>query len=143
MLAFVVVGVSVDFLNRLHQFVPLMLLNGAGYRPALEPSQWNALAMVFFDVHESGEMIATLFFGLWLLPLGLLVIKSGLIPRIMGVLLIIGGACHGMNFLAFFLLPGYTGVVDTALSLGAIGEFVFVLWLLVKGVRERNVTGNS
>jgi hypothetical protein len=112
----------------------------SNHRSAFEPPQLNALVMFFFDVHKNGEMIATVFWGLWLLPLGLLAIKSDLIPKIIGILLVIWGICHSMNFLAFFLLPGYTKAIDTALSLGATGEFVFVLWLLIKGVKERKVT---
>lgn len=102
MVIFIVVGVSVAFLNRLNQFAAILVLNGDGYLSAFEPSQLHALAMFFLDVHKHGEMIATIFWGLWLLPLGLLVLKSDLIPKALGVLLIIACGCYLMDFFIFF-----------------------------------------
>ncbi|MHC4073208.1 MAG: DUF4386 domain-containing protein, partial [Planctomycetota bacterium] len=51
----------------------------------------DPLVMLFLDLHKHGIGIAQIFWGLWLLPLGYLVFKSGFLPRILGVLLIIGG----------------------------------------------------
>jgi hypothetical protein len=109
----------------------LQLLSGADYLTAFEPNQLRALVMFFLDVHEQGVFIATVFWGLWLFPLGYLVFKSGYFPRILGVLLII--ACFGnmLELVTFFLIPNF----DNTISLyTGYGEILFMLWLLIKGV---------
>lgn len=137
MVIFIIVGVSVAFLNRLNQFASVLLLNGAGYLSAFENSQLHALAMVFLDVHKHGEMIATIFWGLWLLPLGLLVLKSDLIPKALGVLLISACFCYLIDFFVFFFFPGYIAATDSALSIvESVAEVSFILWLLIKGVKD-------
>jgi hypothetical protein len=87
--------------------------------------------MLFLDLHEYGILIATIFWGLWLLPLGYLVFKSGYIPRILGVLLIIGGFGYLIDFVVFFIFPNFE------VSIGQftfLGEILLPLWLLIKGV---------
>ena len=109
MVILIIVGVSVAFLNRLNQFAAILLLGGAGYLSAFETSQLHALAMVFLDVHKHGEMMAAIFWGLWLLPLGLLVLKSDLA---LGVLLISACFCYLTDFLVFFFFPSYVAVTN-------------------------------
>jgi hypothetical protein len=56
---------------------------------------------------DAGVVIAQIFFGLWLLPLGYLAHKSGMFPKVLGALLVVGGACYLVGLLAVFLVPGY------------------------------------
>ena len=84
----------------LTEFAALLLLSGADYLTAFTADQLHALVMFFLDLHEYGVFIASIFCGLWLLPLGYLVFKSGYIPRILGVLLMIG--CFG------YLIPHHS-----------------------------------
>jgi hypothetical protein len=96
-----------------------------------------AVPIVFTDI-SSCEMVAAIFFGLWLFPLGLLILKSGLIPKIIGWLLFIACFCHVANFFIFFILPDHSANLDTVLSsLASVGEIPLMLWLLIKGVTER------
>lgn len=138
MVIFIIVGVSVAFLNRLNQFAALLLLNGAGYLSAFETSQLHALAMVLFNVHRHGEMIAAIFWGLWLLPLGLLILKSDFIPKALGVLLISACFCYLIDFFVFFFFPGYIAATKSVLSIiETVAEVAFILWLLIKGAKEQ------
>ena len=95
MVVFVLASVPISMLNMLNHFAAQLLLSGADYLTVFTTDQLNALALFFLNMHEYGALIATIFHGLWLLPLGYLVYKSGFFPRIMGILLII--ACYPWN----------------------------------------------
>jgi hypothetical protein len=129
MVVFVAVAVAIISLNLLNQFTALQLATG-------EAAGSAALAGLFAEMHGAGYLIAQVFFGLWLLPLGYLVVRSGWFPKAIGVLLIAG--CFGylidtfVQFLAPSVADGFGAVV---LVPAAIGELAFVAWLLVKGVR--------
>jgi len=122
-------GVPIAMLNELTQLAVLQLLSGAGYLDAYATNQLQALAYLLLRLHDQGLLIAHIFFGLWLLPMGYLVFKSGFIPKIVGVLLVIAGAGYVVQSFAAFL--GYN--VNIILFTG-LGELVFLLWLLIKGV---------
>jgi hypothetical protein len=137
MVIFVLVGVSVAFLNRLNQAAALLLLGGESYLSAFVTAQLHALAMFFLDLHRHGEVMATLFWGLWLLPLGLLVVRSGFIPKALGVLLIGACVCYLTDFFVYFFFPHFMTAVDAPLSaVETVAEVAFILWLLVMGVKE-------
>ena len=87
--------------------------------------------MFFLAAHEGGLFIAGIFWGLWLLPMGYLVFKSGFLPRWIGVLLIIGGFGYLIDSAIFFLLPD---VDVTIAQFTFVGEVLLPLWLLIKGV---------
>ena len=123
------VGVPIAMLNELTQLAVLQLLGGAGYLKAYPADQLQALAYLLLRLHDQGLLIAHIFFGLWLLPMGYLVFKSGFIPKIVGVLLVIAGVGYVVQSFAAFL--GYN--VNIILFTG-LGELVFLLWLLIKGV---------
>jgi len=123
------VGVPIAMLNELSQLAILQLLGGADYLKAYPTDQLQALAYLLLRLHDQGLLIAHIFFGLWLLPMGYLVFKSGFIPRIVGVLLVIAGVGYVVQSFAAFL--GYN--VNIILFLG-LGELVFLSWLLIKGV---------
>ena len=123
------VGVPIAMLNELAQLAILQLLGGADYLKAYPTDQLQALAYLLLRLHDQGLLIAHIFFGLWLLPMGYLVFRSGFIPKIVGVLLVIAGVGYVVQSFAAFL--GYN--VNIILFTG-LGELVFLLWLLIKGV---------
>uniref|UniRef100_UPI00261E130F DUF4386 domain-containing protein n=1 Tax=Oceanispirochaeta sp. TaxID=2035350 RepID=UPI00261E130F len=98
MVIFVVAGVSVALLNRLNQAAVLLLLDSGNSLSTLTTIQLHAMVLFLLEVHHQGEMMAVLFWGLWLLPLGLLIFKSGFIPRIIGILLICACVCYLIDF---------------------------------------------
>jgi len=93
-------------LNLLNQFVALSIATGADYSSVIGPAGSDALAMLFADLQHDGYLIARMFFGLYLLPLGYLVVKSGYVPKVLGVLLAVG--CFGdlADLFARFLALG-------------------------------------
>ena len=125
------VSVPMAMLNMLGQSSALLLLNGADYLTAFTVDQLQALVSLVLDLHEQGVMIAYIFWGLWLFPLGYLVFKSGFLPRILGVLLMI--SCYGylIDFTTFFLLPGFGVAVN---MFTGWAELILCLWLLIKGL---------
>ncbi len=131
MVIFFLVAVPIAMLNQLNQFAALLLLSGADYLTVFTADQLQALVHLFLDLHEHGISIAGIFWGLWLFPMGYLVFKSGFLPRILGVLLIIGCFGYLIDSFTFFLLPNYE--VDIALFT-FWGEVLLPLWLLIKGV---------
>ena len=136
-LVVILVSVSVPLMlvNMLLYVAPLVLLSGADYLSVFSADQLNALAMSTFDLYTSGVMIATLFHGLWLLPLGYLVYKSGYFPRVLGVFLML--ACLGfvIETVQYFLAPGFEAITYPAMILEIVGEFGFCGWLLIKGAK--------
>jgi hypothetical protein len=130
-------GVGVESINMLNQYAALQLLSGANYLNVFQTAQLQALAMSYLYSYTDGFMIAQIFYGAWLLPLGYLVYKSGLLPRILGILLIIDFFGVLIWFSQFFLLPGYAWITYPGLAASFVAEFSLAVWLLVKGVRDR------
>ena len=123
------VGVPIAMLNELSQLAVLQLLSGADYLKAFAPDQLQAIVYLSLGVHDQGLLIAHVFFGLWLLPMGYLVFRSGFIHRIVGVLLVIAGVGYVVQSFAAFLGHNVNIILFTGL-----GELVFLFWLLIKGV---------
>jgi hypothetical protein len=139
MVIFVMVSVPMNMLNLLNEFTALQLLNGAGYLGAFEAVELQAQAMLHYDLYLHGYEIANVFFALWLVPLGLLVYRSNFLPRIIGILLVIGGISLFAEVIIYFLLPGYAIVNNMLLIPQTLAEFVFLLWVLIRGINESKV----
>ena len=137
MVLFVLVAVAMQCINLLIQFAALELLSGAGYLTVFEADELHAQVMVFLNLHNHGILIAQIFFGLWLLPLGYLVYKSGFFPRILGVLLMIGCFGYLLDFFQYFLFPNYEVITYPGLAVATIAEFSLCGWLLIKGVETQ------
>jgi hypothetical protein len=136
MVVFALVGVPIAMLSTLNRIAALLLLSGADYLKVFGVDQLHALVMFFLNLNEQGVLIATIFWGLWLLPLGYLVYKSGYFPRILGVLLIIGGFGYLLDFFAHFILPNYANyeaIFLPAVTILTFGEIIFMGWIVLKG----------
>ncbi len=107
MVIFLLLGVPIAMFNELNQFAVLLLLHGADHLTVLTADQMQSQVSLFLDLHKLGINIAGIFWGLWLFPMGYLVFKSGFLPRILGVLLIIGCFGYLIESFAAFLLPNY------------------------------------
>ena len=116
----------------------LLLLSDAAYSKLFEIEQLHGLVSLFLNGREYGFLIGLLFFGIHLLLLGYLVVKSGYVPKILGILLIGGGVGYLSDSLAHVLLPNYADYQAIFLMIGystAIGELSLMGWLLWKGVK--------
>ncbi len=130
-------AVPIMMLNMLNQFAALLLLSGADYLTVFTTDQLQALGMLFLVFYNHGYFIAGMFSGLFLLPLGYLVFKSGYLPRSLGVLLMLGCFGYLTELLVVFVFPSYEVISYLGLAVAIIAEFSITLWLLLKGVNER------
>jgi hypothetical protein len=130
-------GVAIQCSSDLLLFASQLLMNGPDYLNVFQADQLQALAMFFLDLREKGFMIAQLFYGAWLFPLGYLVFKSGFLPRTLGILLM----THCFTWLSFFfqsfLFPGFDAITYVSWPLGFIAEVGLTLWLLIMGAKEQ------
>jgi Domain of unknown function (DUF4386) len=140
MVACVMIAVSIMCVNMINHIAPLLLLTKTVYTSAFDPKQLHGLVSFFLELHGNGYHIAQIFFGLWLFPLGYLVFKSGFFPKFLGVLLMIGCFGYLIDFLLFFLSPNLAEEISMVATIPAdIGELLFCLWLLIKGVKNQQV----
>ena len=130
-------GVAVECINALNLFVALQFFNGANYLNVFQTDQLQAIAMSFLNSYTNGFMIAQIFFGTWLLPLGYLVYKSRFLPKLLGILLILDFFGILIWFFQFFLLPDYAILSYPGLAISFIAEISISLWLLIKTVKDQ------
>jgi len=129
MVIFSLVAVPIAMLNEVNNLAVLLLMSGADYLNVFTAEQLQALMYFFLRLHSQELNIAQIFWGLWLFPMGYLVFKSGFLPRILGILLIIG--CFGYVIQSFAAFLGYNVSI---IFFTSWGELLLLLWLLIKGV---------
>ena len=133
MVLLVVVGVAIALANELAQFAPLVLLSGADYLSVFSKPQLDALSLAFLRLHSNGSVFATTFWGLWLFPFGILVVKSRFFPKILGILLMVAGSGYVISSVTSIVMPEHARVVFRALMPLYFGEMPIIFWLLIKG----------
>ena len=132
------VQIPIMFMNTLNEIAALAFLHGANSLSIFDQAQRQALAMQFLNLHEEGFAVVGIFWGLWLFPFGILVFRSGFLPRILGVLLI--AACFGYlaDSLTSLLLPSYEDVVGRIANIAlTLAEPATILWLLIRGAKDQ------
>ncbi|MGH7936351.1 MAG: DUF4386 domain-containing protein [Chthoniobacterales bacterium] len=135
MLAFVCVSAAVGFLDTLNNVAALILFRGGDFIAVFDKAQLNALGYLFIRLHGEGIFMNELFWGLWLFPFGLLVLRSGFLPRFIGVWLMIN--CFGYVALCVIALfaPDYYAAAFRWEQPVLFGELAIMLWLLIKGAK--------
>src|ERR1700730_13175713 len=133
MVILIVVSVPIAFLNELNSIAALVLVRGADFLSIFEKPQRDALAMLFLNLHHYGFVVAEIFWGLWLLPLALLVYRSRFLPRFLGVWLVINGFAYVILSLTGILLPEYQNKLFLFSQPALFGELAFMLWFVIKG----------
>ncbi len=118
----------------LHQYAALLLLGGTGHAAAFEPAQLYALVVLALDMHGHGYDLGLIFFGLSCLVLGLLVARSGYLPKALGWLVMAAGVVYLIGSYARFLFPDQAEMVAPLYVVPVISEVSLCLWLLVRGV---------
>ena len=131
MLTLILVAIPIAFLNELNAIAASLLARGSEFLSVFDQPQRDAMAMLFLNVHGYGFDVAGIFWGLWLFPMGYLVYKSSFLPKIIGILLIIGCFGYLVDSFGTLLIPGFG--VNVALFT-FWGEVLLPLWLLIKGV---------
>lgn len=127
----------INFFVTLNHVAALILVRGADFLSVLDKPQRDALAMLFLRLHGQGILAAEIFWGLWLFPLAILVVRSRFLPRFLGVWLIVNGFAYLVMSFTGFLLPQYAKTVDTIVFPALFGELALMLWLAIKGAKEQ------
>jgi hypothetical protein len=133
LVSLVAVSVAIELVNCINLIAPLIVLSGADFLSAFTKPQLDALALGFLRLRGGGHSIVTAFWGLWLFPFGILVIKSGFFPKILGVLLILAGIPYLANSFTSIVLPAHTQIVSMILMPLMLGEVPMLFWLLFRG----------
>jgi len=138
MMVLFLVSAPISFLNVLNEIAALDLAGGgANFLSVIDAHQRDALAYLFLNLHDDGNMVAQIFWGLWLFPLGLLVWRSGFIPRVIGALVMASGVGYLIGAAATLVAPRWLGGLDSFSTVLETGEPVLVLWLVAVGARGR------
>jgi len=131
---FMLIHVAIFGIAQLNLVFVSVLLSGADYLTVFEPNRLHALVLLFLNGWEYGFLIGLFFFSIHLFFLGYLVFKSGYIPRILGILLIVASFSYLIDSLGIILFPNYPEIISTVLAVPmTIGETAFVVWLVFKG----------
>jgi hypothetical protein len=141
MLTLIVVSIPIALLNEVNSIAALILVRGADFLSVFDKPQLDALAMLFVNLHSHGLGIAAIFWGLWLFPLGLLVYRSGFLPRILGVLLMANCFSYVVNSFTSLILPQYADIVSRWMMPLGFGELLFMFWLLIMGAKPKPFAG--
>jgi Domain of unknown function (DUF4386) len=137
MVVLVAIGTAVTCLNDVFQFESVRVATNPSYAASLGAAGSSALIFLLLDIHHYGFLIAQIFFGLWLVPLGYLAYKSGMFPKALGVALIVGGGCYLVGMLAVFLVPASGERINTIITIPCtVAEIWMLGYLLVFGVRS-------
>jgi len=137
LVALVIVQIPVVFFMEALNIASLMLFKGEILK-TFELGQRQDLAMLFLKINDYATISLEMFWGLWLFPFGLLVYQSRFIPRILGVFLILNGIAYIIHCCTHLLFPNYQALVfQIATPIWTLGEISIMLWLLIKGVRNK------
>jgi hypothetical protein len=137
MVALVGTGIAVQFAGFALNLAPLVLLSGADYLSAFSRSQLDALASAALDLAGKQGQLLTLLWGAWLFPFAALTIKSGFLPKFLGILLILTGVAYVVSCVVGIGLPAVAATVEKFAFPFYFGELIVVLWLALVGARPR------
>ncbi|MGF1669003.1 MAG: DUF4386 domain-containing protein [Balneolaceae bacterium] len=135
MVAFVIVHIAFEFGAEVMNYTAILIAKGT-FLESMELLQRQEWAYLFLRMGHYGAVgLPIAFWGLWLIPLGILVYKSGFIPKIFGILLVAGGVAYIIDSMFFILFPGSGGTFkDLLMVVFSVAEISFIFWLLIKGV---------
>jgi hypothetical protein len=130
-------SLPIVFVNVLNEIAALILVGGATFLSVFDQPQRDALAYLFIRLHGQGIQIAAIFWGLWLFPFGMLVIRSRFIPRTFGVLLMVAGCAYLASCVTSLLLPQFANPVGQAAGLLEAAEVPIIFWLAIWGAKAQ------
>jgi hypothetical protein len=140
MLVLILLSIPITLVGIVHEVAALFLAGAGGrgaFLSAFDSHQRDALAYLALELHVQTIFVAMIFWGLWLFPFGICVIRSRFIPRILGILLMIAGVGNVANSLSRLALPQYAEAVERVTSFMNPAELTIILWLLIWGARPQ------
>jgi hypothetical protein len=137
MMVLMLISVPISYVNVLNDLAALAIARGPAFLTAVfDKAQLDALVLFFLRLHNHGIVLAQMFWGLWLFPCGIAIIRSGFIPRFVGVAVMTAGGGYVIaSSVSLFLPPSAHGFADLAMILG-VGELAF-LWMLIWGAKDQ------
>jgi hypothetical protein len=143
MAVLILIDTPLAFLSAANHVATLTFVRGADFLAVFDEPQRNALVMLFINFDKQGTLVSQVFWGLWLVPLGWLVYRSGFLPRFLGGWLILNGLTYVALSVTGLLLPHHLQSAFTVATPVLFGEVAFMLWLLIVGARAQTlaVTG--
>jgi hypothetical protein len=126
---------AVYFCNVLNDVAALLFARPADFLSVFDKPQRDAMVLLFLRLHDYGVFANEIFWGLWLVPFGLLIYKSRFMPRILAVALFIAGAGYLTFSLTGILMPQYVSTVATFANPAILGEGLVLLWLVIIGAK--------
>jgi hypothetical protein len=143
MVLLVLIDAPLAFLSVANQVATLTFVRGADFLAVFDKPQRDALAALLINIDREGIPVSEIFWGLWLLPLGLLVYRSGFLPRFLGVWLIINGIAYVTISFTRLLFPEHLEIVNKITLPVLFGEVALMLWLLIVGARPKPPTNTA
>jgi len=136
LLSLVLVSATIGVLDVALLAAPLVFRPGASFLSVFSPSQLDALALGALRVRSFEVRADEALWGFWLVLFGILVIRSGFIPKIIGVLVLIASVGYVAMSAAYIGFPAYVAAVDRVGGILIQGELAAILWLVIKGARR-------
>ena len=137
--AFSRIGMAVVMgINLLNYVLPSVLVNSPDYLQMFQPDDLEEMVTIFFDLHQKAVYVWQLFFGLHLVILGYLIYKSGVFPKVFGILNMVGSFGYTLQSFKELLFPHLSSldiVINILLVIVVIGELGFTFYLLIKGMK--------
>ncbi len=135
MLILILVSIPISLLNVLNEIAALVFVSGAGFLSVFDQRQLDALVLLFLRLHSHGLFLAGIFWGLWLFPFGILIMRSGFIPRVVGTCVILAGVPYVVSAFTTLVLPQYA-YLSRFLTVLEFGELA-LLWLVIWGAKDQ------
>lgn len=137
----ILMTVAITVVNTLNYVAALIILSKADYLNVFQQEQLHALVMLFLRLSNFGQALFEIFWGLYLFAFGLLIIKSRFIPRILGMLMIVGSIGFPINTFTKLLVPEfYPGIfTQVTMFLSGLGVVPTLFWILIVGAKEQRL----
>lgn len=129
------ISVPISYLNVLNDLAALTFARGPEFLAVFDQPQRDAFVLFFLRLHNQGFILAQIFWGLWLFPFGILIMRSGFIPRFLGISVIVAGCGYVISSCATLFLPGYAATISQFAMILEMGELPLV-WMLIWGAKE-------
>jgi len=130
------VSIPVSLVNVLNPIAAVLLAKGPSFLAAMDRRQLDGLVYLFLRLHGQGLVVAQIFWGLWLFPQGILAMRSGFIPRVLGALLFVAGTGYVVDSFVTLCLPQLAHQVGSIPLALEAGEGPMILWLLLRGATK-------
>ena len=133
----------INFVGVVSDAGALTVVRGADFVSVFSRPQQDALVMLFLRLRAHQNTAAEILWGVWLLPLAMLVYRSHFLPRFLGVWLTINGFAYVVISLTGLLFPQYQDKVFTIAQPALFGELAIMLWLVIKGAQPPALDGQQ